>query len=148
MFLPHLRSTLLPGSLFGILLFLGSALAEEKTPDLGTAPGKQPAQAAQPDARLEAALENLKLPGVTINLPQRCVDVASAVCLRDGALELIACTKDTKEHEALIVINALPSHVHTALLLLSPANRTALRAYEKVGFRRHRVVDVLENSFV
>ena len=37
---------------------------------------------------------------------------------------------------------------HTALLLLSPANRTALRAYEKVGFRRHRVVDVLENSFV
>lgn len=31
-----------------------------------------------------------------------------------------------------------------ALLLLSPANRTAFRAYEKVGFRRHRVVDVLE----
>lgn len=32
----------------------------------------------------------------------------------------------------------------TALLLLSPANRTAYRAYEKVGFRRHRLVDVLE----
>ena len=32
----------------------------------------------------------------------------------------------------------------SALLLLSPANRTAFRAYEKVGFRRHRVVDVLE----
>ncbi len=30
-----------------------------------------------------------------------------------------------------------------ALLMLSPANRTALRAYEKVGFRLHRVVDVL-----
>lgn len=30
------------------------------------------------------------------------------------------------------------------LLMLSPANRTALRAYEKVGFRRHRLVDVLE----
>ena len=36
---------------------------------------------------------------------------------------------------------------HTALLLLSPANRTALRAYQKVGFRRHRVIDVLESSF-
>lgn len=36
---------------------------------------------------------------------------------------------------------------HTALLMLSPANRTALRAYEKSGFRRHRVVDVLENAF-
>ena len=32
----------------------------------------------------------------------------------------------------------------SALLMLSPANRTALRAYETVGFRRHRLVDVLE----
>ena len=34
----------------------------------------------------------------------------------------------------------------SALLLLSPANRSALRAYEKVGFRRHRLVDVLEKG--
>lgn len=34
----------------------------------------------------------------------------------------------------------------TALLMLSPSNRTALRAYEKGGFRRHRLVDVLEQS--
>lgn len=33
-----------------------------------------------------------------------------------------------------------------ALLLLSPANRTALRTYEKSGFRRHRLIDVLEQS--
>lgn len=31
-------------------------------------------------------------------------------------------------------------------LTLSPANRTALRAYEKVGFRRFRLVDVLEKG--
>lgn len=31
-------------------------------------------------------------------------------------------------------------------LMLSPANRTALRAYEKVGFRRFRLVDVLEKT--
>lgn len=35
----------------------------------------------------------------------------------------------------------------TALLLLSPSNRTAYRAYEKGGFRRHRVIDVLESAF-
>ncbi len=35
---------------------------------------------------------------------------------------------------------------HAALLLLSPGNRTAVRAYEKVGFRRHRVIDVLERK--
>jgi ribosomal protein S18 acetylase RimI-like enzyme len=34
----------------------------------------------------------------------------------------------------------------SALLMLSPANRSALRAYEKVGFRRHRLVDILEKS--
>ena len=38
------------------------------------------------------------------------------------------------------------SGAESALLMLSPANRTALRAYEKVGFRRHRVVDVLERA--
>ena len=31
-------------------------------------------------------------------------------------------------------------------LMLSPANRTALRAYEKVGFRRFRLIDVLEKA--
>jgi ribosomal protein S18 acetylase RimI-like enzyme len=31
-------------------------------------------------------------------------------------------------------------------LMLSPANRTALRAYEKVGFRRFRLVDILEKG--
>ena len=36
------------------------------------------------------------------------------------------------------------AEARSALLMLSPANRTALRAYEKVGFRRHRLVDVLE----
>ncbi len=39
------------------------------------------------------------------------------------------------------------SGVRTALLMLSPANRSALRAYEKGGFRRHRLVDVLETRF-
>ncbi len=34
----------------------------------------------------------------------------------------------------------------SALLMLSLANRTALRAYEKVGFRRYRLIDVLEKA--
>ena len=38
------------------------------------------------------------------------------------------------------------SGTESALLLLSPANRTALRSYEKVGFRRSRLIDVLEKS--
>ena len=36
---------------------------------------------------------------------------------------------------------------HSGLLMLSPANRAAVRAYEKVGFRRYRLIDVLESFF-
>lgn len=36
----------------------------------------------------------------------------------------------------------------SAMLLLSPANRTAVRAYNKVGFRLHRTFDVLEKTLV
>ena len=45
------------------------------------------------------------------------------------------------------LIRQFESGVRTALLMLSPANRSALRAYEKGGFRRHRLVDVLETRF-
>jgi len=53
-----------------------------------------------------------------MNIEERCVDVESSVCLRHGLLELIVCTKGTKEHESIIMIEAKPSHIHTALLLL------------------------------
>ncbi|TVQ31075.1 MAG: hypothetical protein EA376_10845 [Phycisphaeraceae bacterium] len=33
-------------------------------------------------------------------------------------LELIACIPDTKEHEVLVMTQALPSHVHAALLMI------------------------------
>ncbi len=33
-------------------------------------------------------------------------------------LEVLACSPDSKEHEALVVTNARPSHIHAALLLL------------------------------
>lgn len=36
----------------------------------------------------------------------------------------------------------------SALLMLSPANRTAVRAYAKVGFRLYRTFDVLEKSLL
>jgi ribosomal protein S18 acetylase RimI-like enzyme len=44
------------------------------------------------------------------------------------------------------LVRQFEGEARSALLMLSPANRTALRAYEKVGFRRHRLVDVLERT--
>jgi ribosomal protein S18 acetylase RimI-like enzyme len=47
---------------------------------------------------------------------------------------------------AWAVARQFEAGAEAALLLLSPGNRTAVRAYEKVGFRRHRLVDVLEKG--
>jgi hypothetical protein len=93
----------------------------------------QPQAARQLSPELKLALEKLKLPGVKINLEQWTVDVDSRVCLREGLLELIACTKDTKEHESIIVVDAKPSHIHTALLLLGarPGSPATQRLIDK-----------------
>ncbi len=66
----------------------------------------------------EATLEKLKLPGIRIDAKQKHVDVDGTVCLDSGALELVACTKDTKEHESIVLLNAKPVHIHMALLLI------------------------------
>lgn len=79
---------------------------------------------------LKKATDRLKLPGVRIDPEEWCVDVESEVCLHDGLLEFIACTKDTKVHESIIAVKAAPRDIHTALLLLgakpgSPAHQKA-----------------------
>jgi hypothetical protein len=84
----------------------------------GAAPSSGPASG--PATR--PAHGNAGLPGVVIDFQQRHVDVESTVCLRQGLLELIACTKDTKEHESIVVVHARPMHIHLALLLLGAKN--------------------------
>ena len=84
-------------------------------------------KAAEPSPA-KKAFEALKFPGLTVNTELRCVDVDATICLDKGSLELVACTKKTKEHESLVVVDARPLHIHTALLLLgakngSPASR-------------------------
>lgn len=93
------------------------------------------------NAALPAALQKLQFPGVSINVQERCVDVESSVCLHRGDLELVACTKGTKEHESIVAVEAKPMHIHAALLLLgakpgSPATR------KQVGDQAERWLDV------
>lgn len=83
-------------------------------------------------------LEKLKLPGIRINLEAKSVDVTSTVTLVEGSLEFIACTKGTKEHEAIVTIEAKPSHIHTALLLLgAKAGHPAIRKIIGEGDDQH-----------
>lgn len=104
-------------------------------PPSADAAGEKEAKNLSPE--LKAALEKLKLPGVKINIDLWTVDVDSRLCLREGLLELIACTKDTKEHESIIVVDAKPSHIHTALLLLGarPGNPASRRMIDEQNAR-------------
>jgi len=104
-------------------LFLNLNGAEEPAPVAKPEPAVAPSSeepAAKPAPK--PARKSVKLPGLVIDLPQRCVDIESTVCLEDGFLELIACTKETKEHESIVVVKARPMHIHTALLLLGAKN--------------------------
>lgn len=76
---------------------------------------EEPAKQAPADV---GTRDELKLPGLTVHTKERYVDVDATVCLGAGFLELIACTKDSKEHESIIAVDAKPSHIHAALLLL------------------------------
>ena len=95
-------------------------------------------QEAKPDGEVEqppadvGSLEKLKLPGLTLHAEARHIDVDATVCLDAGYLELIACMKDSKEHESIIAVNAKAAHIHAALLLLraNPGSPAMMRRTE------------------
>ncbi len=98
------------------LLLCPFSLAEE--------PAKQEKPAAQenkvetPKVEISKDGDEVTLPGLRVFAKKGYVDVDAKVCLAEGFLELVACTKDSKEHEALISIEAKAAHVHAALLLI------------------------------
>jgi hypothetical protein len=88
--------------------------AKKPTTKPATKPATQPT--SRPTSR--PAGKNAKLPGLEIDFKERYVDIESFVCLDRGYLELIACTKGTKEHESIVAIKAKAMHIHVALLML------------------------------
>lgn len=76
-------------------------------------------------------------PHISIDSTERRVDVEAVVCLTNGFLELVACGKDSKEHESLVMVEAKPSHIHAALLLIgAQAGNPAMRKpLDKEGTR-------------
>lgn len=127
--------------LLGALMLSGVVLSAADTIP-ATTPTNQAGRAEVATNSVHAAaVSKLKFPGVSINLEERCVDVEATVCLHRGLLELVACTKGTKEHESIVAIDARPMHIHAALLLLgakpgSPATRRQL------GDQPERWIDV------
>ncbi len=71
----------------------------------------------------EPARKPVKLPGMVVDyFEKRCVDLEGTICLEKGLLELIACTKGSKEHESIVALSASAMHIHMGLLLLGADN--------------------------
>jgi hypothetical protein len=95
--------------------------AEEKAEEKNDK-AEKPEGKAEPNAeeliKLSQNREELAMPGMKIMVKKGYIDVDAKVCLTEGMLELIACTKDSKEHEALISVEPKAAHIHAALLLI------------------------------
>ncbi len=55
--------------------------------------------------------------GIAVHAATGRVEIQAFVCLDGGWLEQVACSPDTREHEALVVVMARPSSIHAALLI-------------------------------
>jgi len=67
----------------------------------------------------EDAAEQTGWPDITVNQEAGYIDIDVEVADRGGDwVELIACVKNTRDYEAIVVTEARPSHVHLALLTL------------------------------
>jgi len=55
---------------------------------------------------------------VWIDLKAKQVLVGGRICLREGLLEMFACPKGTKEHEAIVAVNTPARYVHAGLVAL------------------------------
>ncbi|MBM79228.1 MAG: hypothetical protein CMJ78_01385 [Planctomycetaceae bacterium] len=87
------------------------------------------------------ARKPVKLPGMLIDFEKRCVDLEATVCLDKGLLELVACTKGSKQHESIVAVSSKAMHIHTALLLLGANNgHPAMR--KQVGEEEKRWVNI------
>lgn len=59
------------------------------------------------------------MPHVRVNLKNKHVDVDAAVIMRQGDwIELLACGRGSREHESILVIDAVPRHIHLALVMI------------------------------
>jgi hypothetical protein len=92
------------------MLAVSTALALAAPPD--QPPTTPPADAFRPDPGWKALGPNLWFDPKARRLVLR-----ARVVLREGPLEHLLCLKGTKEHEAILAVDAVPRQIHAGLLL-------------------------------
>jgi len=71
-------------------------------------------------------------PGVFIDWTQQAVEIEARVVLREGPLELLACSPQTREHESILVVSARPLHIFQAMSLAGLQQGAPARYDEKL----------------
>ena len=75
-------------------------------------------QSPLPESKPKSGRRVRYAPGVMIDFARLQVEVDAQVVLREGMLELLACSPDTKEHESILRVNARPSQIYQAMGLI------------------------------
>lgn len=104
-----------------VLAFLGAVAAQVR------AQGEPPRLEGEP-VRIDALADKDRIEKIgpdryrigtlTIDARKREIRFPGEVNMREGVVELLACTKDGKRHESVLVADLRPLHLHLALLLL------------------------------
>ena len=71
-------------------------------------------------------------PGVRIDWANRLIEVDARVVLREGPLELVACSPRTREHESMLLVHARPMHIFQAMGLVGFKPGSPVRYDEKL----------------
>lgn len=79
---------------------------------------EKPESAARPSSARSEVRRAEFAPGVRIDWKNRTVAVDARVVLREGPLELLACSPQTREHESILTIAARPLHIFQAMGLI------------------------------
>lgn len=129
----------------------GPAPATADKPAPNAAPGgnaaadKPAANNAKPAAASDAPVPLNPAGTVLLDKAGKRVLLKGTVVLQQGALELLCCLKQTKEHEAIVSIDAKAFVIHTALLALGAKPGTPVRFDSQLQPPTGQRIDVYVN---
>ncbi len=98
------------------VLVVSASLAAADLPQRAATSGAKPSSAAELTSRLQAAVPLNPQKTVLLDKPNGRLFLRTAVCLREGLLEMFLCKKQSKEHESILAIDSSAQVIHAGLL--------------------------------
>ena len=90
----------------------------------------------------EGLVKLSKTNDVWLDTKRKAVVVDGQVCLREGRLEMFACSKGTKEHESVVALNCQAQEVHAGLLAAGAKPGTPVSFNPEYKAATGQIVDI------